>query len=392
MNYLKSCFCSNQNKVIPYQTVSNKKNWLSIDLMEIIISFLSSKQEIINLTNTCRYTRSIFRKKFSKFNLALILSKISSEGTSQLPNQNIHQLPRETIRQYLSSWEYYRSIKILHKISVIGLYQIITNQEGIVNQSHPHKEDLTNKILKKGQINKNPTLIEDQLKLSLNLFEQLKGLVFSLDLKQQNLTFIPLHLKSLEHLEELNLSCNNLIDISILRNITNLKNLNLSNNKIIDISIICHLTSLEVLNVSNNFITTIPEDFKNLKFLESLIIDNNKLKKIPANLYYLPYLHNISAQNNEITKTQDDLAGIQTKKIKGFNNIFNSKYLTLNLCHNTIVKVPNSLYYSKIRLELDEQNLENNDVIDLHFHNSFLGVKAFENLRRTEAYLAISQT
>lgn len=74
----------------------------------------------------------------------------------------------------------------------------------------------------------------------------------NLNLSDCSIRIIPLEICQLTDLKSLNLSGNNIIDITPISNLLNLESLDLSSNKITDIAPIENLTQLTYLNLSYN--------------------------------------------------------------------------------------------------------------------------------------------
>lgn len=126
-------------------------------------------------------------------------------------------------------------------------------------------------------------------------------------------------------LENLNLSSNEITDISPLASLTNLTSLDLSKNRIINVSKIETLTNLETLNLSSNEIIDI-SNLTYLQSLKSLSLDNNlgiiDLAPI-VNMEHLSYLtiYNTAASNPANLKFNLNYLITQHDKI-GYNNAF----------------------------------------------------------------------
>lgn len=86
-------------------------------------------------------------------------------------------------------------------------------------------------------------------------------------------------LKNLKNLKKLNISGNNISDLSPLENLTNLEYLYINNNDVKDISALSKLKNLKELFLSGNKIKSVSE-LKNLIKLNVLYIDNNKISDI----------------------------------------------------------------------------------------------------------------
>ena len=114
--------------------------------------------------------------------------------------------------------------------------------------------------------------------------------ITELDLSFNELTDIT-GIKLFKNLKVLRLEYNNKqIDISVLKNLTELILLDINNNQIIDISVIQYLKNLKNLNISCNKLTDISA-VKDLKKLEILDIDYLKLES--DQIKYIKFLKNL---------------------------------------------------------------------------------------------------
>ncbi|MBW8016265.1 MAG: hypothetical protein FVQ82_08770 [Planctomycetes bacterium] len=162
-------------------------------------------------------------------------------------------------------------------------------------------------------------------KIDLEKLQTLTGILASLknltalELSYNNLTDVSA-LASLKNLTTLTLSNNTLTDISVLKELTNLTGLDLRSSNLADISVLMELSSLTDLNLGNNNLTDISalkeltnlkglylwdnqltglSELKGLKKLESLMLFNNKLTDI-SELKGLTKLTLLSLHHNEI--------------------------------------------------------------------------------------------
>ena len=147
--------------------------------------------------------------------------------------------------------------------------------------------------------------------------------IIELDLSVNELTDIS-GIKIFKNLKELNLYENKLTDIlsvKLLKNLkilNNIKDLDLSNNKITDISVIKNLKNLMILNISNNEIEDISV-LKNLKKLKKLILYNNQITDISV----IKNLNNLEFLDIDYLKLESD-------QIKYINSCKNLKELWCN--------------------------------------------------------------
>jgi internalin A len=112
-------------------------------------------------------------------------------------------------------------------------------------------------------------------KIALERINQWKD-GMDLDLNDLGLTEIPKEISSLTNLEFLNLSYNNIKDVTPIASLINLKGLYLHNNKIMYFSQLASLTKLKWLNLESNKIADVTPilSFVNLK---NLYLTNNKI-------------------------------------------------------------------------------------------------------------------
>ncbi len=89
---------------------------------------------------------------------------------------------------------------------------------------------------------------------------------------------LPNQFRHLRHLIDLDLSNNELINITSLKNLLSLRILRLAYNHIQDIQIISFLIHLTELDLDNNQIHLIPNTFNKLVELQCLNLSNNRLK------------------------------------------------------------------------------------------------------------------
>ncbi|MCI5166431.1 MAG: hypothetical protein D3903_10105 [Candidatus Electrothrix sp. GM3_4] len=205
-------------------------------------------------------------------------------------------------------------------------------------------------------------------------------------------------LKNLKNLHELDLSRNQISDISFLEDLNQLQSLNLSSNQISDISILRYLNQLQSLDLSSNQISKI-QPLKYLDQLQKLNLSSNQfthtsfikdykrysddfshtgVAKTPNTVEYVDnyllddlsqlqelYLSNIS--NNKLVNFDFIRKLCQLQKLdlssNHINNIFFLKNLSnlhvLNLCNNYI----SNISYLKMLCKLQKLDLSSNNII-----------------------------
>ena len=107
----------------------------------------------------------------------------------------------------------------------------------------------------------------------------------SLDLSNNQITNYSF-LKDLKQLQSLYLSGNQISDYSFLKDLKQLQSLSLIFNQITDISFLKDLKQLQALYLSGNQISDI-SFFKDLKQLQSLNLSNNQIKELPLFIFQL---------------------------------------------------------------------------------------------------------
>lgn len=122
--------------------------------------------------------------------------------------------------------------------------------------------------------------------------------IIEIDLSNNQITDIT-PLKNLTNLTTLGLSANQIIDITPLKNQTNLSDLYLFENQIIDITPLENLTNLTILNLGCNQITDIVP-LKNLTNLTYLELTENQITDISP-LKNLIKLNGLYLESNQIT-------------------------------------------------------------------------------------------
>lgn len=131
-----------------------------------------------------------------------------------------------------------------------------------------------------------------------------------LNLSQNSLKNIPIHVQNLEKLKALILNNN---EISMIENLDSLSKLNtlvLSHNQICELDGLDALTSLSKLSVAHNEITSFPR-LQTLKNLKELRLNDNKICNIPEWVQDLSSLEILDIGNNSISNL-DDLSNLSS--------------------------------------------------------------------------------
>ncbi len=188
------------------------------------------------------------------------------------------------------------------------------------------------------------------------------GKINSLELKNKHLTSTDLDgLELFSNVSVIDLSNNNITDVSILTNFKRLYSINLSNNKVTDISALKDLENLGNINLSGNNNVTGYEQLNNLYQIDlsntNLInlndisnnenlyeldlsnntqLDYNNLK-LPKSISYL-VLDNTNFTNNNLSDLKNLYSlSIKNNKLKDLNSLGNIKSLTsLDVSNNEI--------------------------------------------------------
>ena len=142
--------------------------------------------------------------------------------------------------------------------------------------------------------------------------------ITSLDLNRKGIKSFKIgDFNGLTSLTSLNLSFNDITDISTLEDLTSLTSLNLWFNELSDISALEKLTALTSLNLSENYISDISA-LEDLSSLTSLDLRNNSISDISA-LEDLSSLTSLSLSNNSISdiSTLDALTSLTRLTLDG---------------------------------------------------------------------------
>ena len=181
---------------------------------------------------------------------------------------------------------------------------------------------------------------------SLNQNKQIIGLnITDCEIKDLNRIISPL--KELKSLTELNLSGNQISDISTLKDLKSLIELNLNRNEISDVSPLLDLKSLTELNLNRNEISDV-SPLIDIKSLTELNLSENKISDI-SSLKRLFGLKNLSIGSNEVKNIDAllDLKEIKTlclswnpiidisplKKLHNLEKLFIGRFIYYNLGH-----------------------------------------------------------
>ena len=215
-----------------------------------------------------------------------------------------------------------------------------------------------------------------------------------LNLSDNNITNLSF-LSDLTNIKKLNISNSNyfesmnddVIDISVLGKLHELKELDISGNRIVSLEPLIELKNLRVLNVSNNMIDSF-DAIKVMSNLEQLDISNN-----PADTLEIGFMNKLTILNASRTNFKDQNTGL--KKLDFQNDNFFPNLKELNLCKSNLGPMGLSGIKSLAKLEiLDVSACNISDLTDIGeltnlkklslYNNSVENVNALINLRNLE--------
>lgn len=204
--------------------------------------------------------------------------------------------------------------------------QITLNKKGEVKSVSDYNLKIASPNCNENGLFPTIPIFSDSIFTNLYLAKRVSNQVVNLDLSNQELTKVPFQVRRFKQLRTLDLSHNNIPKISqSIINGPKLRHLDLSNNQIKSIPIVTSSAiKLQALNLSNNQIDTI-STMPRLSYLVHLDLSGNGLSDLPTHL-----------------------------------NLRSLK--ELNLGHNTLVKIPSSVY--KLR-RLEALSLSDNAIVEI---------------------------
>lgn len=181
------------------------------------------------------------------------------------------------------------------------------------------------------------------------------------------------HLENLTSIISLDLSFNFVLDYSILEKLITLKTLNLDRCRIKDVSFIKNLRTIKSLNLSGNEISDISY-LKNLKLLSKLNLSDNPIDNFTF-IEELKRLHTliiskIKINNYSFLEKLNNLSklDISNNEIKDYSFLnYQGKLKSLNVSYN---KILDASFLANLN-NLVSLNLSNNEIYELKFLESF---------------------
>lgn len=158
------------------------------------------------------------------------------------------------------------------------------------------------------------------------------GRIIRLNLINCNLRALPVSIKNLTALQELNLMWNQIAKLpEELGELTSLKKMVLSGNKLMSLhASIGNLKSLELLKMDHNRVEKLPSSMKNLTSLKTFNLWNNKLKEIPQDIGSLNKLRILGLSHNYIKILPEEISNL-------------SNLETLDLSNNVLTRLPENI-------------------------------------------------
>jgi internalin A len=185
------------------------------------------------------------------------------------------------------------------------------------------------------------------------------------DLSNQDIDFIDEFSFNLPNLAILNLSGNNISDLSFVLGNPSLVYLDISDNPVTDLSYLADsedLSQLQVLQSTNTNVTNLTDTLRNLSSLEEVYLTGNPLQSIDNSLVNLPFLNTLLFDTNQISEI--------TGSFHSLNRLDSSRS---NLYWNggVLEKITDSFYDCTFSSLIIENQTPTNPVtaIENSFHN-----------------------
>lgn len=188
-----------------------------------------------------------------------------------------------------------------------------------------------------------------------------------LNLSNNKLESLPESIANLSSLSNLDLRRNNFKELPDVLTKISLKSLNISGNQISDISLLGVCSELRVLDVSNNLIKALEFQFPHANALRSLNLSNNFLKEMSQFFVSLENLQRLNLNNNLITKipsyvskmTSLEEFEITDNHVETISeDFFELELESLNLTANNLKVLHLESLDSLESISLDENNFE----------------------------------
>lgn len=243
-----------------------------------------------------------------------------------------------------------------------------------LNLSGHHLKEIPEDFINLNQIEKLDLSRNDIINLSF-LINLLK--IKELNLKSNSLSNFPKEILKMNNLEKLDLSFNNIKQINFSFSILQkpkyppLKSLNLNVNSLMKFPVkIIEFKTLQYLDLSKNRIgDDIPNDILKLNELKSLNLEECEMNKFPNEILNLEKLEKLYLSRNRIINIPEQLILLKNLKelylnnceLKNIENIKNSQLKILHLNENKIYSFQNQL------LELKELKIEKSELKEINF-------------------------
>lgn len=200
-----------------------------------------------------------------------------------------------------------------------------------------------------------------------------------LELKNNNMQYLPASISKLLKLREINASNNLLVSIpSEIGDLSGLEILDVSHNYIKELPLsFGNLQKLKIFRITNNHLTNLPDRFIALRNLTTLELGMNNLSSLPKSIGMLPRLRNLSVEKNFLIDIPDCIMDL-------------SSIVNLNLRNNQISSL-SSRFTSFLdkKLKLKYILLSNNKIRIIPEELSFNGTLALDNNQITSVPVTI---
>ena len=306
------------------------------------------KNEIIDFGDwNCGYTM-YSSKKEEKFSLAENNSLASLTERRKKITDLSENIEIDNADNYISLLKWLIDLKAIYGYRNTKLD--LNNSEVIALIQSLEKLDLSNKALE--YLHKNFDLLANlkELDLSNNNLKELSVSLCNLDLQvlylsYNQITELPQWFSNYKNLTRLNLNSNKLSQVAeLLSDFEELTFLDLSHNNISSLpNSYKNLTNLTYFSIGTNKFYLVPEVIKYFKHLQLLYLDNNNFKIVPEWIGEFPELGDLGLSNNKIIKLPSSIGNI--------NNLGD-----LNLSNNELVKLPDEIGNLKANCSINVTN------------------------------------